>query len=100
MYVISYLQKVVSVYIGYYHVRYFVLTEGGKCICRISAGTLLILRSISRVKKYTCYDIVFAKRSNQLFSFTTHRVCNKSGAKRGARTVHPFGVPEFIPSLV
>ena len=39
-YVISYLQKVVSVYVGYYQVRYFVLTEGSKCICRILSGTL------------------------------------------------------------
>jgi hypothetical protein len=40
MYIISYLQKVVSVYVGYYHVRYFVLTEGCKCICMILSGTL------------------------------------------------------------
>jgi hypothetical protein len=58
MYVISYLQRVVSVYVGYYQVRYFVLTEGlsvyvgyyqvcyfvltegSKCICRILSGTL------------------------------------------------------------
>jgi hypothetical protein len=40
MYIISYLQKVVSVYVGYYQVCYFVLTEGCKCICRILAGTL------------------------------------------------------------
>ena len=39
-YVISYLQKVVSVYVGYYQVRYFVLTEGSKCIYRILSGTL------------------------------------------------------------
>ena len=29
-YVISYLQQVVSVYVGYYQVRYFILTEGSK----------------------------------------------------------------------
>ena len=39
-YVISYLQRVVSVYVGYYQVRFFVLTEGSKCICRILSGTL------------------------------------------------------------
>jgi hypothetical protein len=41
-YVISHLQRVVSVYVGYYQVRYFVLTEDSKCIhvCRILSGTL------------------------------------------------------------
>jgi hypothetical protein len=39
-YVISYLQKVVSVYVGYYQVRYFVLAEGSKCICRLLLVTL------------------------------------------------------------
>ena len=32
--------RVVSVYVGYYQVRYIVLTEGSKCICRILSGIL------------------------------------------------------------
>ena len=39
-YVISYSQKVVSIYVGYYQLRYFVPTEGSKCICWISSVTL------------------------------------------------------------
>ena len=39
-YVISYLQRVVSVYLGYYRVHYFVLTEDSKCMCRILPSTL------------------------------------------------------------
>jgi len=40
MYVLSYLQRVVSVNIGYYLVRYIVRTEGSKCIYMILSGTL------------------------------------------------------------
>ena len=39
-YVIWYLHKVVSVYVGQYQVRYFVLTKDCKNICRILSGTL------------------------------------------------------------
>ena len=49
-YVISYLHQVVSVYVGYYHVRYLVLTEGSKCICRILSGTLF--RTYRRLQVY------------------------------------------------
>ena len=39
-YIISYLQRVVSVSVGYYQVCYLIPTEGSKCIYRILSGTL------------------------------------------------------------